>query len=937
MKKQLAVFLAIVIIGALGFSLVPISGVSITTSDGYLSISTDVVLAVNTVEEPASNPVGNPPMTWYDSNYTYRKSFNITNTTAGAQTNYQMKLLVSKNSGSDGSGTVNLSGHCQDDFDDIRFTNTTGAELDYWTETVNSGANATVWVELDSVSATGNTPFYIYYGNSTVSSASNGDNTFLFFDDFTGDLTKWTIKSGTWEIDTNRLKYTAGIKSNIIYGNVQVPANYRAAIQFISMASWDKAAGPYAGIGDYVNDAYAIAATKNEHTNSAYRGLTITKHESEQSRVWHEDGADHIDSGELYWEEFTKDGNDGKAYVRNANWAEQCHLYYTHADIGGQQGYIAILGYGGRDEYLNQVFLASFCSPEPTWGAWGSEETGVTAPTVTNGVGATNITTTTARLNGNLTDDGGENCMVHFFWGDEDWEEEIHLWDHMEALGALGEGAFYRDIANLTSSTTYYYRTRAFNTPNGAPNVVWANTTKNFTTVLMHIDNTPASYDFGGVEADSNYVTGLTNFNVTNTGDCAINISIQGLDMETAILLESSEGLTAGVADGTLVYNGYLYLTGRNGYVTRINTSNYTDVTSVHIARGENYAGMIDAIVETDGYIWVGDFAGWNGDYYATGRLYKLYPTNLTTVSYWNATTSIGAMCTDDTYIYLGEAAGWIERYEVSTSNITSNDMGLDLYCHSICEDGDYLYGHMNGAYGHSSSITAYPFKIAKSDLSLTTNTSLSGVFGDDIVQDDDYFYIFPHATTDVNGPYRLAKTDLSSSNCSLGITYGLDGLALSNNTLMITEYEARSSTHYLHTINKTSFTVIGRVSLDGVLALDVNDIVVDNDYIIVTMYAVDTDEHVYAHKYNRADILNYVYWALSDTATPGADTYGLKAGLNGGDYTTTVKGNSPYNNLCSNLSVDATQGWGLKLYTPTSFSDNNEKTGTVTLTATEA
>lgn len=74
--------------------------------------------------------------------------------------------------------------------------------------------------------------------------------------------------------------------------------------------------------------------------------------------------------------------------------------------------------------------------------------------------------------------------------------------------------------------------------------------------------------------------------------------------------------------------------------------------------------------------------------------------------------------------------------------------------------------------------------------------------------------------------------------------------------------------------------------------------------------------------------------WVLSDTATPDADTAGLKAGLEGGDYTIIIKKTPAYNTLVSGLANEATQKWGLKLYTPTSYSDGVQKSTTVTLTA---
>lgn len=77
--------------------------------------------------------------------------------------------------------------------------------------------------------------------------------------------------------------------------------------------------------------------------------------------------------------------------------------------------------------------------------------------------------------------------------------------------------------------------------------------------------------------------------------------------------------------------------------------------------------------------------------------------------------------------------------------------------------------------------------------------------------------------------------------------------------------------------------------------------------------------------------------WTLSDTATAGADTFGLKAGLDGGSFNIVVKKTGPYNALISGLATGNSQQWGLQFYAPTSFSDGGAKSGTITLTATQS
>jgi len=77
--------------------------------------------------------------------------------------------------------------------------------------------------------------------------------------------------------------------------------------------------------------------------------------------------------------------------------------------------------------------------------------------------------------------------------------------------------------------------------------------------------------------------------------------------------------------------------------------------------------------------------------------------------------------------------------------------------------------------------------------------------------------------------------------------------------------------------------------------------------------------------------------WTLSDTATPGSNIAGLKAGLEGGSYTIVVKKTLPYNILVEDLSIGGTQNFGLRLYMPTEVTDANKKSCTVTLTIVES
>lgn len=81
--------------------------------------------------------------------------------------------------------------------------------------------------------------------------------------------------------------------------------------------------------------------------------------------------------------------------------------------------------------------------------------------------------------------------------------------------------------------------------------------------------------------------------------------------------------------------------------------------------------------------------------------------------------------------------------------------------------------------------------------------------------------------------------------------------------------------------------------------------------------------------------------WALSDTATIGENTYGLKAGLDDVDDTfdVIVKHSEAYNTLVSDLGIGADTGWGIQLFMPSTVTnyDGQEMTAVITLIASEA
>jgi hypothetical protein len=136
---------------------------------------------------------GAPASEWFDVNWTKRQRVRISNNTAVVATNTQVYIDVPYDT------------EMQSDFDDIRFTDSSGTtSLDHWLESFTSSATGTFWVEVPSIPASGIADIFVYYGNGSAASASVGTSTFLFFDDFEdGNLTEYSGDTSLFDPSTS--------------------------------------------------------------------------------------------------------------------------------------------------------------------------------------------------------------------------------------------------------------------------------------------------------------------------------------------------------------------------------------------------------------------------------------------------------------------------------------------------------------------------------------------------------------------------------------------------------------------------------------------------------------------------------------------------------------------------------------------------------------
>ena len=292
----------------------------------------------------------------------YYRKITVTNSGSTALTDYQIKVSLD-NTNFDFS-KANVDGS------DIRFTDSDGTTLlSYWIEAYDSsGQTATIWVKVPSIPTSSTKTIYLYYGNAGATSASNGDDTFIFFDDFDEsslDTTKWLQINGN--------------ASSLSNGLLSISANGYDPGKLIAQTAPD---------GDnYVLRARLEITGQNENNTDGRIGLSIktsTSNGTGYNFVFHhiqdpdevrflDDktawGTIELDSWALntwYVEEIFHDGTNVQARINDDVWYSQ--------NWSGRTGYPALnIGSQNENSVWDFALVRKYSGPEPT-NSVGSEQ-----------------------------------------------------------------------------------------------------------------------------------------------------------------------------------------------------------------------------------------------------------------------------------------------------------------------------------------------------------------------------------------------------------------------------------------------------------------------------------------------------------------------------------------------------------------------------------
>ena len=153
-------------------------------------------------------------------NFKYRRKITITEQSGSDLTDYQ--VLIELN-----STNFDFS-HAQTNGEDIRFTDADGNLLDYWIEEWDAvNEIAKVWVKVPPIPANSSVEISMFYGNSEITSASDGASTFIRIID--GVVGSWHFDEGSGTIAYDS---SGNDNDGTINGATRVDGKYGKALDF---------------------------------------------------------------------------------------------------------------------------------------------------------------------------------------------------------------------------------------------------------------------------------------------------------------------------------------------------------------------------------------------------------------------------------------------------------------------------------------------------------------------------------------------------------------------------------------------------------------------------------------------------------------------------------------------------------------------------------
>lgn len=241
-------------------------------------------------------------------------------------------------------------------YGDIRFAETSGAEIPCWME-----KDGTFWLKMSGTDSipTGLSKIYAYYGNVDVSYAGSGIAIFELFDDFEdGNLTGWAVDSGTWIAVNKYAEGTSGGANNFLRASGFTPSvDYIAEYLSYSGTAID---GGIAFRYQDLNNTYASIIRNPSNDVGIFQKL---------SGSWTQKSVNAFSLNNNFWvkNKFIMNGN---AFTSTAFYGQNGAIVsaensWTDSSPAWTSGSFALYDYNTSDGRIDNVFVRKYAAAEP--------------------------------------------------------------------------------------------------------------------------------------------------------------------------------------------------------------------------------------------------------------------------------------------------------------------------------------------------------------------------------------------------------------------------------------------------------------------------------------------------------------------------------------------------------------------------------------------
>ena len=298
--------------------------------------------------------------------FKFRREITIDNTNnSNDLTDYQILVTIDTES-------LISAGRTRSDCGDIRFTDSDGVTLlNYWIESGINTTSTKVWVKVPNIPANSIKKIYLYYGNPNATSLSDGNKTFLLYNDFeSGTLEGWNIYngggSGTGGVvlldGRYQLKLYAPNTSNRVQANKAFSSsNAGYAIEVLFKTGSTVGDGILIGFSDG-----SLQVPSEDHPKNAYL-YAIARDGNARDKIEKVSGgtftglvsrSNTLSSNTYYRATFAWFGNSLYAFFNN-------QLVLTATDTTFSSFSYIFLGVDINDKYFDWIAVRKYTFPEP--------------------------------------------------------------------------------------------------------------------------------------------------------------------------------------------------------------------------------------------------------------------------------------------------------------------------------------------------------------------------------------------------------------------------------------------------------------------------------------------------------------------------------------------------------------------------------------------